>query len=106
MDIDSARSANDLKNYRVVTTPSGLECLLVSTKEKCALKQEDNTKATAAMAVQVGSFADPAVAGNRHLVGSSARKTLLSSIFLQQRVARISSRYLPNAQAIDYFFDL
>jgi secreted Zn-dependent insulinase-like peptidase len=103
MDIDSARSANDLKDYRVVTTPSGLECLLVSTKEKCALKQEDNTKATAAMAVQVGSFADPAVAGNRHLVGSSARKTLLSSIFLQQRVARISSRYLLNAQVVDYF---
>ena len=63
MDLDSHRSSNDDKSYRIIHTSSGLECLLVSTKLKCEKKGETDTKATAAMAVQVGSFADPSVAG-------------------------------------------
>lgn len=62
-DIDFAKSGGDEKNYRLVHTASGLECLLVSTKNKCERKGETDTKATAAMSVQVGSFADPQLAG-------------------------------------------
>lgn len=56
------KSDGDLKDYRVVTlSGSNLECLLVSSVNTS--KDGDNVKAAAAMSVQVGSFADPAVAG-------------------------------------------
>ncbi len=64
MTLDKSRSQGDLKNYRLVQLTSGLEALLVSTKVKGELRGESNTKSSAAMSVQVGSFADPAVAGD------------------------------------------
>ena len=56
------KSVGDLKDYRIVTLDgSCLECLLVSSENTSEGKE--NVKAAAAMSVQVGSFADPAVAG-------------------------------------------
>lgn len=69
IDIDYARSEGDDKNYRIIQLqPSGLECLLISTKTRVQTRCEDNSKAAAAMSVQVGSFADPTVAGMIRLV--------------------------------------
>jgi hypothetical protein len=57
MDLNHMRNAIDAKEYRLIKVyGSNLDCVLISTKEK-------NVKAAAAMAVQVGSFADPFVAG-------------------------------------------
>jgi secreted Zn-dependent insulinase-like peptidase len=63
LNLDHTRSAGDVKNYRIICLASALEVLLISTKEKGELRGESNAKAAAAMSVQVGSFADPDVAG-------------------------------------------
>ena len=56
------KSVGDLKEYRIVTLDgSHLECLLVSSEKTS--EDKENVKAAAAMSVQVGSFADPTVAG-------------------------------------------
>ena len=63
-DLDGSRSGSDEKNYRIVIVePSGLECLLISTKIRSEKRCETNLKAAAAMSVQVGSFADPQCTG-------------------------------------------
>ena len=63
IDLDHTRSAGDSKLYRVITLPSGLEVMLISSKLKSEARGETNTKAAAAISVQVGSFADPELAG-------------------------------------------
>ena len=62
MDLTESRSSSDEKEYRIVTI-GDLECLIVSTKNRAQKREEINLKAAAAMSVQVGSFADPVVAG-------------------------------------------
>ncbi len=61
MDINAAKSKNDLKEYRLLTLPSGLEVLLVSTEEllKSTGQTEESGKAAASMCVNSGSFCDP-----------------------------------------------
>jgi secreted Zn-dependent insulinase-like peptidase len=63
LDLDHTKSTGDEKNYRVISLSSGLEALLISTKQKGERRGDVNAKAAAAMSVQVGSFADPEVAG-------------------------------------------
>lgn len=67
MDLNKSKSPGDEKVYRTVTLSSDLECLLISTKDKCDVRGEVNTVAAAAMAVQVGTFADPDVAGTLNM---------------------------------------
>jgi secreted Zn-dependent insulinase-like peptidase len=62
-NLDHTKSTGDEKNYRVISLSSGLEALLISTKQKGERRGDVNAKAAAAMSVQVGSFADPDVAG-------------------------------------------
>lgn len=86
------KSDGDLKDYRVVTlSGSNLECLLVSSVNTS--KVGDNVKAAAAMSVQVGSFADPTVAGKRqpdqHL---DERVDVILLFYFLQRGALISWR--------------
>lgn len=59
------KSASDKKEYQLVTLPSGMEALLVST----AGLPSRSTHAAAACSVQVGSFSDPElVQGLAHFV--------------------------------------
>jgi hypothetical protein len=95
MDLNHMRNAIDAKEYRLIKVfGSNLDCVLISTKEK-------NVKAAAAMAVQVGSFADPFVAGMyMHIpfcfyIRSFLKLRLLSLLFhlAMQRAAHIFWRY-------------
>lgn len=64
MDLNPTRSAGDEKDYRLLTLDCGLECLLISTRTRCERRGDlEYAKAAAAMSVQVGSFADPEIAG-------------------------------------------
>lgn len=57
------RSENDKKEYKLIVLECGLECLLISTKDRDIKNGNNCMKAAAAMALQVGSFADPDYAG-------------------------------------------
>ena len=81
MDLDHTRSEGDEKRYRLLQLASGLECLLVSTKDKCVRRGDGNSKAAAAMSVQVGSFADPDLTGENF-----APTIVLSILFVLLRL--------------------
>lgn len=57
--VGHAKSRSDRKDYRLLTLHSGLEVLLVSTEKLHSVGGDQCTKSSAAMTVQVGSFADP-----------------------------------------------
>ena len=67
MDSFLQRSENDQKEYKIFILDCGLECLLISTKERDIKNGNNCMKAAAAMAVQVGSFADPEYAGINYI---------------------------------------
>lgn len=59
------KSISDLKTYKILELSNGLECLLISTMNRCQDIDIDNVgslKSAAAMSIQVGSFSDPYVA--------------------------------------------
>lgn len=58
------KSTSDVKEYEFITLECGLEVLLVSST--ALTKDGKKPTAAAAMAVQVGSFADPKHAGEHH----------------------------------------
>ena len=69
IDLNPTKSQSDLKTYRLVTLPSGLEVLIISSLDLVMSRQHNDSdgeasvapavKAAAAMSVQVGSYADP-----------------------------------------------
>ena len=69
-DLSPHRGRADLKDYRLIQYESGLEVLLVSTKQLCMKRKSIEPLSAVGLCVQAGSFSDPYQAeGIAHFLG-------------------------------------